>query len=161
MRNPLLISFLSVLAMLLVMRWQGAGLVSPVSPGGILDLEFARTAAKLHQLKLFWSDRDLSINIYLDFLFIASYVWFLVTACRRVGWRKEKWGRIFSGIAITAGCLDVLENCFMLLVWDGSLGAGWLQAVNFSAMIKFILAGITILYLLFSLPFLFRQNAKD
>lgn len=161
MKNPLLLSFLSVLAMILVMKWQGADLITPVSPKGILDLEFARSDKTLAELKLFWNDRDLTLNIYLDFLFIAAYVWFLTTACRHMGKSGAKWSGIFNGLALAAGSLDVLENCLMLLIWNGGLESSWLQAVYFIALIKFVLAGTVVLYLLVTLPLLFRRNVKD
>jgi len=43
MKRNLLISFLFLVVMIIVTRWQGTGLITPQSPRGIIDLEFAKT----------------------------------------------------------------------------------------------------------------------
>ena len=94
--------------MIIIMRIQGKALITPVSPLGILDLEFARTAYRLSQLRLFWNAQDLFMNIYLDFAFIISYVWFLSVASMRImersGWvRSGKWA---VTLTLAAGLFD-------------------------------------------------------
>jgi len=160
MKRKLLISFLVLILMIFLMRWQGNSLNTPQSKHGIVDLEFAKTGERLSQLRLFWNHSDVVENIFLDFLFIAAYTWFFVTACNFV---KEKnpwlyWGKNFSGIAIAAGLFDVCENFLMLLVWNGRFGPGVLQIVYYCAAIKFILAAIVILYLLISIPFALKSK---
>jgi hypothetical protein len=95
MKTKLLISFLFLAATFIVMRWQGTGLITPQSPKGILDLEFAKTSDRFHQLQLFWNHEIVLQNIYLDFLFIIAYSWFLVTACKAVNNTKSN---LFSGL---------------------------------------------------------------
>jgi hypothetical protein len=154
MKRNLLISFLSVVIVILVMRWQGSGLITPQSANGILDLEFAKTAERFHQLQLFWNHETVLQNIYLDFLFIISYTWFLITACKAVNNTKSN---LFSGLAISAGAFDVLENFLMILVWNGRFEASLLQIVYYAAAIKFFLAGIIVGYLILSLFGLFKK----
>jgi hypothetical protein len=154
MKRTLLISFLILLAMIFIMRWQGLSLVTPVSPKGIINLEFAKTAERFNQLKLFLNPRDVSFNIYLDFLFIASYTWFLVSGCRFV---KEKinlfqWNDRFISIAVAVAFFDVCENFLLLLILYGRFSPSALQVVFYCAAIKFILAGLVVLYLLITLP---------
>lgn len=155
MKRNLLLSFLLVVAMIFVMRWQGSALVTPQSPRGIIDLEFAKTADRLQQLQLFWNSETVLQNIYLDFLFLIGYTWFLVAACKAVDNSKST---VFSGLAISAGAFDVLENFLMILVWNGRFHPSSLQIVYYAAAIKFILAAIVILYLIFSLFGLFKRK---
>jgi len=157
MKRNLLISFLLLAIMIFVMRWQGSELITPQSSKGILDLELAKTAERFHQLQLFWNHETVLQNIYLDFLFIISYTWFLVTACKTVNNTKSN---LFSGLAISAGAFDVLENFLMILVWNGRFEPSLLQVVYYAAAIKFLLAGIVAGYLLLSLFGLFKRANK-
>jgi hypothetical protein len=157
MKTKLLISFLFLAATFIVMRWQGTGLITPQSPKGILDLEFAKTSDRFHQLQLFWNHEIVLQNIYLDFLFIIAYSWFLVTACKAVNNTKSN---LFSGLVISAGTFDVLENFLMILVWNGRFAPSLLQIVYYAAAIKFLLAGIVIGYLILSLFGLFKRESS-
>ena len=160
MKRRLLISFIAVVLLILLMRWQGSALVTPVSPKGIIDVEFARTEGRWQQLLLFLDLQALRINLYLDLLFIVSYVWFLLTACQYIQ-SKTAWRRataVFKTVALTAGVLDVLENFMILLVLENRIAPDVLQTVFYIAAAKFALAGVTILYLLFSWPFALRRK---
>jgi hypothetical protein len=157
MKRNLLITFLFLVVMFIAMRWQGSGLVTPQSPKGILDLEFAKTSERFHQLQLFWSYETVLQNIYLDFLFIIAYTWFFVTACKAVDNIRSN---LSSGLAISAGAFDVLENFLMILVWNGRFEPGLLQIVYYAAAIKFLLAGIVIGYLILSLFGLFKRESS-
>lgn len=141
--------------MFIVMRWQGSDLITPQSPKGIINLEFAKTPNRLHQLQLFWNSETVLQNIYLDFLFIAVYTWFLVEACKAV---KNTRSNLFSALAISAGAFDVLENFLMILVWNQRFDPSVLQIVYYVAAIKFLLAGIVIGYLILSLFGLFERK---
>jgi hypothetical protein len=162
MKRNLLISFLFLIVMTLIMRFQGHTLVTPLSPRGILDLEFARNVGRLRQLLLFWNERDVTTNIYLDFVFIAAYTWFLVSACNYVkaktGW--EKWTNIFTTLAISAGAFDLVENFLMLLVLNDRFDASILQIVFICALIKFALVGMVVLFLLGALPFALMKGKR-
>lgn len=160
MKRNLLVSFLLVVVMIMVMRWQGSALVTPMSPKGIIDLEFARTAARLDILKLFWDLQVVRINIYLDFLFIAAYAWFLCTACLYIGARTGwgKWSRSFMTVALGAALFDVFENFLMLLIINGRFSTGLLELVFYAALIKFLLVGSVVLFLLLAWPFALRKR---
>ncbi|HZI00134.1 MAG TPA: hypothetical protein VEX63_03235, partial [Flavisolibacter sp.] len=80
MLKRFIIALLAVIFMFIVMRLQGQSLVSPASPLGILDLEFAKTEERLQQLLIFWNTKDIYTNIFLDFFFIAAYTWFFLEA---------------------------------------------------------------------------------
>src|SRR5215213_9640845 len=155
MKRNLPISFLFLVTMFIVMRWQGTGLITPQSPKGVLDLEFAKTPERFHQLQLFWNHKKVLQNIYLDFLFIVAYTWFLITACKAADNTKSN---LFSGFAISAGAFNVLENFLMILVWNGRFEPSLLQIVYYASAIKFLLAGIVVGYLILSLFGLFKRE---
>jgi hypothetical protein len=156
MKKNLLISFLFLVVMIIVLRWQGSELITPQSSKGIIDLEFAKTSERFQQLQLFWNHETVLQNIYLDFLFIIAYTWFLVTACKAVNNTKSN---LFSGLAISAAAFDVLENFLMILVWNGRFEPSVLQVVYYAAAIKFLLAGIVVVYLILSLFGLFKRES--
>jgi len=155
MKRNLLIAFLFLVVMFIVMRWQGTALITPLSPKGIIDLEFAKTSERSRQLQLFWNHETVLQNIYLDFLFIVAYTWFLMTACKAV--RNSK-SAIFSGLAISAAAFDVLENFLMILVWNERFEPSVLQIVFYVAAIKFLLIVVVIGYLILSLFGLFKRE---
>jgi hypothetical protein len=153
-----LISLLFTIIMIVVMRWQGLELNSPRSSRGLIDLEFAKTSERLYQLQLFWNTEVVLKNIYIDFLFIMAYTWFLVTACKTVNNRQSN---IFSSLAISAGAFDVLENFLMIMVLNGRFNPSVLEIVYYCAAIKFLLAGIVLLYVILSLFGLFKSKPAD
>lgn len=158
MKRNLLLSFLVLIAMIVVMRWQGSSLITPQSPKGIIDLEFAKTPGRFQQLQFFWNHEIVLQNIYLDFLFILAYTWFLVTACKAVNNSKSN---LFSALAISAGAFDVLENFLMILVWNERFSPSVLQIVFYVAAIKFLFAVIVIGYLILSLFGLFKGKTSQ
>jgi hypothetical protein len=156
MKKNLLVSFSFLLIIFFVLQRQGRNLITPQSPKGIIDLEFAKTAVRLHQLQSFWNQETVLQNIYLDFLFIIAYTWFLVTACKAL---KNSKSHIFSALTISAGAFDVLENFLLILVLNGKFSATVLQIVYYAAAIKFILVVIVLAFIILSLFGLFRKES--
>lgn len=162
MKTRLLVSFALTLVMIFVMRLQGKTLITPQSPKGIIDLEFAKTPERLQQLQLFMDHKTVSQNIYLDFLFIAAYGWFLVAACRYVQSKTNwnKWSNMFVSLAIAAALFDVLENFLMLLVLNGRFQPSLMEVVFYTALVKFVFAGAVVLYILLAWPFSLIRKYK-
>ncbi|MGZ5285608.1 MAG: hypothetical protein ACXWV0_01785 [Flavisolibacter sp.] len=160
MKRNLLISFALLIISIVIMRLQGSSLVTPLSPKGIIDIEFARTAERFNQLRLFLNHQAVMTNIYLDFIFIAAYTWFLVAACKYINSKTQwqKWSNIFSTLAVSAGLFDVFENFLLILVWNERFKTSLLEVIFWCAAIKFVLAGAVILYLLLSWPFTLRRQ---
>jgi hypothetical protein len=142
--------------MIVALRWQGQSLITPQSPKGIIDLEFAKTADRLHQLQLFWNRQNVLQNLYLDFLFIIAYTWFLVTVCKAVNKSKSN---IFSAFTISAGAFDVLENFLLIIVLNGKFSTAILQVVYYVALIKFLLIVIVVGFIALSLFGLLRKES--
>jgi hypothetical protein len=157
MKTRLLLSFVVMLAMLLVMRFQGQQLVTPVSPLGILDLEFARTAMRLKELQLFWNTDAVLNNIYLDFIFIAAYTFWFRTA---VEWMHARWYSTMKVLAVYAAIFDVCENVLMYMAYTGRTAASVLEPAFYCAVVKFALAAVITCYLLITIPFKIFRPAR-
>ncbi len=157
-----LLALVFVVAMILVMQTQGKALVTPVSPRGIIDVEFARTGGRWQQLLLFLNYDALMRNLQLDFLFIFSYVFFFVSVLKYFGDRNgwTTWPPRFITMGIAAGFFDLLENFLLIMVINGRFDTGVLPVVFVIALVKFLLAGLVVLYLLRCLFTLFRPSRR-
>ncbi|MES2372623.1 MAG: hypothetical protein V4557_08590 [Bacteroidota bacterium] len=164
MKKNISVAAILTVIMVIVMRWQGNALVNTISPGGIINLEFADTPQRLQELLSHWDIATIKTNIWLDFLFIVSYVLFLSVAAELCA---ERWpensvpqqaGLFFARMAYLAGMLDVIENLLMLQSIQGNYTVTSLQFTFYFAAVKFLLAGVIIVYLIASLPFIIRKK---
>ncbi len=164
MKKNLSVAAICTFIMILVMRWQGAALIATSSKKGIVDLEFASTKDRLHEVLLHWDLSVVKMNIWLDFLFIVCYVLFLSIAAEAC---SEKWplksipaqaGLLFARLAYAAGVFDIAENLLMLQSIGGNYTDISLQLTFYCAAIKFLIVGFIIIYLIASLPFIIRKK---
>jgi hypothetical protein len=144
--------------MMVIMAVEGAPLkIHEVSPYGIVNLELAGTISKAASIYQSWQPNliDTAItNTFLDFIFILLYGTFLFTASysflkKNQGWLKKvnQWVCIGS---LIAPVFDVIENVLMFRTLSGHFSKEVVASTFFFAAIKFILAGLTILFLIFS-----------
>lgn len=77
MKKNLSLGVFGFIIMLVIMRFHGASLVTAVSPRAIIDLEFADTPQRVRDLLAHWDPAVVKMNIWIDFAFILSYVYFL------------------------------------------------------------------------------------
>ena len=157
MKRNLVISFVFLAAMLILMRLQGNNLITPQSPRGIIDFELAQTERRFRQLLLFWDHETVLRNIYFNFLLIMAYAWFFVSACKAVG---NSGSTIFSGLTLSAGAFDILENFLMVLVWNERLSPSLLRVIFYAAILKFLLLVIVVGFLILSLFGLFKKESS-
>jgi len=157
MNKNLLLSFVFLIGMILFTRWQGNSLVTPQSPKGIIDLEFAKTPGRFHQLQMFWNYKTVANIIYIDFLLIVAYTWFLVSACKAI---KNNKSNIFSTLAFSAAAFDALENFLLILIWNGRFDTSVLHIVFYIAAIKFLLIAIVVGFIILSLFGLFKKETS-
>ena len=163
MKKNLTVAAIASFLMVVVLRWQGAPLKTPLSPRAIVDLELAGTPQRLHALLMNWDLSVVKMNIWLDFLFIVSYTLFLSIAAAicAMKWQAgimRQLGLTLVRLAYLAGILDVTENLLMLQSITGNFTSLSLQLTYYCASIKFGLAAIILLYLLVSLPVAIRKN---
>lgn len=160
----LLIAALSSLILIFVLRWQGEELVTPLTPSGILALEFASTPEKLTTILSIWNKEAVQKNILIDFLFVIAYTWFFILGvAKSIGqWNNrfmQQFGATGIRMAFLAGILDITENILMLQSIHGHYSVSSLQLTWYCAAIKF---GIVIILLLFMIMTavnrLFKRN---
>lgn len=165
MKKNLSVAAFGFVFMLIVMRWQGAGLVTPISLKGIVDLEFATTNLRVQELLLHWNMTSLKMNIWLDFLFIVSYVLFFSLAAESLAYKwadaglMRKLGLWLARLAYVAGVFDIAENLLMLQTVAGNHTDASLHLTYYCATLKFGLIACIILYVIISLPKIFRKNS--
>jgi hypothetical protein len=163
MNKKLFIATVSFLLVFMAMRFQGAALITAVSPGGILNLEFANSPAKLLAILAAWDINTVKQNIWIDFLFIPSYVLLLsmLAAFCASKWGKgffNKLGAIVVRAVFVAGVLDIAENLLMLQSIAGNYTPSSLWLTYYCAGIKFFIVLIAVLYIIISIPVLLKKN---
>ncbi len=163
MNKQLIIAAISCFFLIVLLRIQGAGLITPKTPSGILDLEFANSPVKLAETLSVWDSLVVKQNIWIDFLFIPTYVLLLslVSIIFSNRWTNiffRKAGVILARAVFIAGFLDIAENLLMLQSIAGNYTLSSLWLTYYCASIKFLIVICILLYLVISLPVLFKKN---
>lgn len=164
-KQPIYIAALFCILMMAALRWQGAILKTPESPRAIVDLELANEPERVQALLNVWTIKDVRLNVQIDFLFIVAYVFFLAIASEGIAskWNAPKMqflGWLMARFALVAGILDIAENLLMLQTIDQHYSLLSLNLTRYAALIKFGLVGIILLYLMISLPNLFKKQSQ-
>ena len=163
MNKKLFIASISFLLVFTVMRFQGEALKTAVTPGGILNLEFANSPAKLIIVLTSWDLITVKQNIWIDFLFIPSYVFLfsLLAAFSARKWRHHFFsslGAILVKAMFVAGVLDIAENLLMLQSIAENYTPSSLWLTYYCAGIKFFIVLLTVLYIFISIPVMLKNN---
>ncbi|MBW7890658.1 MAG: hypothetical protein H3C48_06485 [Chitinophagaceae bacterium] len=150
------------LVLLLLLRFQGRQLITPHAPAGILSLEFSYQIDDTHAIVQEWKPSlrtDFHVNMLLDFLFIPFYGLFLYSTCGffsvlfKKGW-AQRLGVLFAFGSLLAMVFDVVENmamCFSYHFYSTQFLSGITTGI---ALLKFLLAGLAVLYSFLSAFFL-------
>ena len=175
MKNSrLLLSFFTgFIIMMFVMAKTGTSLKTAATPHGILDLEFAYNTTKVNAVIKAWDwkpyhsiDKNsiARVNTYFDFIFLFFYAAFLFLACKRITQNIKgpfaMAGNIIAIAALFAGFFDVLENIGMLLSLHGHISGSIAFFTTFFSVIKWVLAGIAVLYVLTGALIIGYRNIK-
>ncbi len=163
MKKKLLVAVISFLLIFIAMRFQGAALKTAITPGGILNLEFANSPAKLIEVLNAWDLTVAKQNIRIDFLFIPSYVllFSLVAAICSNKWQNIvlfRIGSLLTKAAFVAGIFDIAENLLMLQSIAGNYTPSSLWLTYYCAGIKFLILLLIGLYIIISIPVFFKNN---
>jgi hypothetical protein len=163
MRQKLIVAAFASVLMMAALQWQGASLKRNITPRGIIELEMATQPRQIHLLNEVWDKTVVKMNIWIDFIFIVSYVAFLALASEAVSskWKNpgfKMMGLTLARVAVVAGVLDIGENLLMLQTLAGNFTVISLQMTHYFATIKFTLVAIVLLYLLISIPVSLRNN---
>lgn len=163
MKKKLLVASISFLLIFIAMRFQGAALKTANTPGGILNLEFANSPAKLINVLTVWDLTIAKQNIWIDFLFIPSYV---LLFSMIAAFCSNKWniglfiriGALMARAAFVAGFFDIAENLLMLQSIAGNYTPSSLWLTYYCAGIKFLILFLIGLYIIISVPILLKNN---
>lgn len=160
----LLVSSLFSLVLIVILRWQGKELIMPLTPSGILALEFANTPEKLTSILAIWNKETVQNNILIDFLFVIAYTWFFMLAVAKsiTQWSNrfmQQFGATGIRMAFLAGILDIIENILMLQSIHGHYSVSSLQLTWYCAAIKFGIVILLLLYIILTtVSKLFKRN---
>ena len=151
------------------MRPTGKKLYTSETKLGILNLEFAYDndhAAKI--LNAWQPDEKINIarkNTYIDFVFLLFYSIFLFYSCKYLSknftGNLRMFGVFLSKASLIAGGLDILENSGMLITLSGNPSGIILLATAICATIKWLLALLAILYVVFVSPYALFLSIKN
>lgn len=162
-----LVLLLATLFFFLLLRYQGADLIQPYSPKGIISLEIApsdeatgKVIAGLQEDGLISKTRQ---NIFIDFFFIIFYAMLFYTLAGSISVRLRgkaaTAGVLLAFFSLIAGLLDVFENILMLLATYGIYNDLTAILTTFFASMKFLLLFIALLYIiLFGLGVIMRRK---
>jgi hypothetical protein len=167
-KTGLLLLLLGTIIMMVVMAKTGASLKTPLTPKGIIDLEFAYNTAKTNVVLAAWGPLHgegannitaAIINTCLDFIFLFFYSLLLFFTCDKIALiNKSKMGLSIANGAIWAGLLDIVENAGMLMTLSGN-GSGTVAFITtFTSIIKWGLVIAAVLYALGSIIQLLIQK---
>ncbi len=161
MNKKLILIAISCFCLIVLLRIQGADLITLKTPRGILDLEFANSPAKLYDTLSAWDILLVKQNIWIDFLFIPTYVLLLslVSSICSNRWSGffSRVGAIFARAAFVAGLLDIAENLLMLQSVAGNYTPSSLWLTYYCASLKFLIVLCLLSYFLISFPVLFKK----
>lgn len=154
--------------MFLMMRPSAKKLYTPQTHLGILDLEFAYNISQTSDIINAWQGDKIEAakkNTYIDFGLLIFYSAFLFYCCKNLAkiftGNIHKVGLLLAKGALIAGALDLFENTGMLITLGGYQSAFIAMSTAICASIKWILAILGILYILFAGPwaiYLFIKN---
>ena len=159
------------LLMTRVISIQGASLITPSTPKGILDLEFAYNTVRANFVITAWTATSSIDNVFrakmntcIDFAYLFFYSLFFFHACNFLAASFSGFigitGRLLAKGALVAGILDILENTGMLLTLTGHLSKYTTLLTFIFSIAKWALVMIVILYIALLTPLLIVRKIR-
>jgi hypothetical protein len=137
----------------------GEPLKTEVAPLGIVSFEFAGELSTAQRMIESWGQQGqvyAGLNLGLDYLFLVAYASAIGLGCVLVGQRCVKLVAAMApvGIALSwgqclAALLDAVENYALIRLLLGSGQELWPVLARWCAMLKFVLVGAGLVYVLF------------
>lgn len=153
MTKKIVIAALATVVMIVVMRWMGIGLISNVSPLGIVSFELAPNFSTAKEIVNTVGQKPLQWNVGIDFLFILAYTFFFFFCCKALmnSFRSSglrTLGFIFLELSVLIGVLDFIENVAMLITLGGYGTDVSVSVSKWAAILKFSLLALVVVYIL-------------
>ena len=147
-------------------------LKSDTCPNGIVSFELAKNLNTSKAIINSWdttAKTDAGLSLGIDFLFLLLYSGFIglvIYILNEKLWKHQKFvyqtGRIFIALIFAAALLDAIENIALIQLLKGHLEQSWVSIAFYAATVKFILVGISLLYLIVNLVyFLYLKINED
>ena len=161
--------FAGTIFFLLVLQLQGKQLITPLSPSGILSLEFSYHSDHTQSIATAWKNSlrgAFRVNMLLDFLLIPFYGLFLYSTCgyfsvHYQSGRGQRFGVLLAFGSLLAMVFDVIENVLMSFSIHITATSFTSMLTTAMAAIKFLLIGLALLYIIFSAALmLLRKKTK-
>jgi hypothetical protein len=162
--------FLFTLAVMFCLNLVGKRLITPAAPYGIISFELAGSVEKAQQIIDSW-DQDARLyaafSLGFDYLFMVLYSTTIALACLwggRVLQIRNMPGNI-SGILLAwglwlAAVLDGIENIALSLSLFTTPSAPWPQVAQISAILKFVLIFLGLIFTFFALIVRYWKRAE-
>lgn len=134
-------------------------LFTPTAPAGIVSLEFSHNQEATQKLVAEWKSHKLlssvRLNLLLDFFVIPFYGLFLYSLCGYFSVQYQPGALQRAGVLMAFGSLlamlfDVIENITMFISTHINVSVFSAGTTAASAVIKFSLIGLAVLYVLIS-----------
>lgn len=162
--------FLSTLAVMFCMNLVGEALITTAAPYGIISFELAGSVEKTQRIIDSW-DQDARLNaafsLGFDYLFMVLYSTTIALACLwggRVLHARNMPGYMI-GILLAwgvwlAAVLDGIENFALSLSLFNTPAAPWPQVALISAILKFVLIFLGLIFTFFALIVRYWKRAE-
>ena len=158
--NGLLIS---LIILIVVMRYFDAPLKNHVSTSGIVSFELAKDLSKSQAILTSWdaiARASAGMSLGIDFLFLLVYTSFISLLIHKLNerlWKHSnmyKAGHVFMWGVFLAGLFDCIENLALIQLLLGDLQQIWSSMAYYFAILKFGLLTLGILYIIINMVLL-------
>lgn len=156
-----LLMFIGTILLLVLLNIIGLSLETEAAPLGIISYEFAGTVEKASEIIDSWDQNaqlHAAFSLGLDFLFLILYSTTIGLACVWAGkvLIKGRWPLVGVAVPLAwglwlAAILDAVENFCLITILYGPIVSPWPEVARISAMIKFGLVFIGLIYAFYGL----------
>ncbi len=156
--NLLLFLFIGLLLVMSALKDFDNTLKNDTCPNGIISFELAKDLNISKSIINSWNTTakiNAALSLGIDFLFLILYSGFIGLAIYILNkklWQQQKFvyqtGKLFIVLIFTAAFLDAIENIALIQLLKSHLEQSWTSIAFYTATVKFILVGVSSLYLI-------------
>jgi hypothetical protein len=141
---------------MLILQIVAQPLQTPTAPRGIVSYEFAGTTDRVTAIFAGWDEQarvHAGFSLGFDYLFMPLYAMTIALGCL---WAAERWrwrpvaglGSLLAWGVWGAAVLDAVENLALWQLLTGPVADPWPALAWWCALIKFVLVGLGMVYIL-------------
>ena len=149
--------FYFLLISITVMRYFDRFLVNETAEFGIVSFELSKTLERAQEILNSWSTLSKTyagLSLGYDFLFLFIYTLFisiLIHKLNKKNWTNKplyKLGEVLIWTMFLTAIFDCVENVSLIKLLIGGRQQLWVSVAYYFAFVKFLLIGISILYII-------------